>query len=416
MTEVKDAVVCVVGLGYVGWPLAVAMARHAAVIGYDSNPDKVSRLASEAGSGRLEVTADAASIGRADYVIICVPTPVAADKQPDLSDVIGAAAVVGRHLKQGATVILESTVYPGVTEEVVKPVLEKESGFRCGRDFRLAYSPERMNPGDEIHGLENITKIVGGADEATTRDVAALYGTVVAGVHIAPDIKTAEAAKVIENIQRDINIALVNEFAMLFSRLGIDTGEVLRAAETKWNFHAYRPGLVGGHCIPVDPYYLVHKAREAGYEPQVILAGRAINDSMPDYVVAEVCRELTAAGHEVAGARVLIMGLTYKENVPDTRESPAKKLIEALQKRGVTALGYDPVLEDGRSFSVELLPGLEGLTGINSVIYTVAHRTFDNIGLARLRAVCTEKPVLFDVRGYFTAGDARQAGFIYRSL
>ncbi|MFY9404992.1 MAG: nucleotide sugar dehydrogenase, partial [Candidatus Methanoculleus thermohydrogenotrophicum] len=277
--SLKDTTVCVVGLGYVGYPLADAFSRHLRTIGYDLDTKKIARINAEPGN-KVLATTDPARIREADVVIIAVPTPVTKAKDPDISYVVSAAETVGRNLKDGAIVVLESTVYPGLTEEIMVPTLEEASGRTCGKDFFVGYSPERINPGDVDHTLEKITKIVAGMDPATTERLAALYG-LVTNVYVARDIRTAEAAKVIENVQRDLNIALMNELSIIFRKMGIDTKAVLEAAGTKWNFHNYRPGLVGGHCIPVDPYYLVYKAEELGYHPQVILAGRAINDSMP---------------------------------------------------------------------------------------------------------------------------------------
>jgi len=270
---------------------------------------------------------------------------VTKSKDPDLSYVRSAAEVVGKNLKKGAIVVLESTVYPGVTEEVMVPVLEEQSGLRCGIDFKVGYSPERINPGDEEHSLDKITKIVAGMDDETTGRLAELYGLITT-VYKAKDIKTAEAAKVIENIQRDLNIALMNELAIIFQKLGLDTKSVLEAAATKWNFHKYSPGLVGGHCIPVDPYYLVYKAKELGYHPQVILAGRAINDSMPKHVAEMTIKALNDVGKVIKGSKVLIMGMAYKENVADTRETPVKGIIKELEEYGIEIYGYDPLLND----------------------------------------------------------------------
>jgi len=382
----RNDVVCVVGLGYVGLPLAKAFSRSCRVIGFDNDPTVIARHQATASviargeapaaviarhevprqspdsrpltdaSGppttdsrlltNLTFTHNAEEIRQADYVIICVPTPVTKSKEPDLSYVRSAAETIGRNMKRGVVVVLESTVYPGVTEEVVMPILEKESGFKCGEDFRIAYSPERINPGDEEHAIERITKVVAGMDEKTTDEVASLYSKVAAGVFKARDIKTAEAAKVIENIQRDLNIALMNELSLIFNKMGLNTRDVIDAAATKWNFHGYSPGLIGGHCIPVDPYYLVYKARELGYHPQVILAGRAINDSMPGHVAEITIKALNNVGKVIKGSRVLIMGLTYKENVADTRETPVKEMIKALKEYGVNICGYDPLLNN----------------------------------------------------------------------
>jgi len=284
-------------------------------------------------------------IGDADFIIICVPTPITKSKEPDLSFVKSATEIVSQNMKKGATVILESTVYPGVTEEIVKPILE-ESGLKCGQDFKLAYSPERINPGDKEHTINKITKVVAGRDNETTELVAQLYGKITPHIFKAKNIKTAEAAKVIENIQRDLNIALMNELSLMFDKLGLSTKDILEAASTKWNFHPYSPGLVGGHCIPVDPYYLVYKAKELGYHPQVILAGRAINDSMPRHIAEMAIKALNNVGKVIKGSKVLIMGLTYKENVADTRETPVKEIIKELKEYGVDIYGHDPLLND----------------------------------------------------------------------
>jgi len=343
--ELKDKTVCVVGLGYVGLPLAGAFSKHVKTIGFEVNQKKVDEISGNNNNGNLICTTDPASIKKADFILICVPTPVTKSKDPDLSYVRSAAEVVGKNLKKGAIVVLESTVYPGVTEEVMVPVLEEQSGLRCGIDFKVGYSPERINPGDEEHSLDKITKIVAGMDDETTGRLAELYGLITT-VYKAKDIKTAEAAKVIENIQRDLNIALMNELAIIFQKLGLDTKSVLEAAATKWNFHKYSPGLVGGHCIPVDPYYLVYKAKELGYHPQVILAGRAINDSMPKHVAEMTIKALNDVGKVIKGSKVLIMGMAYKENVADTRETPVKGIIKELEEYGIEIYGYDPLLND----------------------------------------------------------------------
>jgi UDP-N-acetyl-D-galactosamine dehydrogenase len=294
-SDLDKSVVCVIGLGYVGLPLARAFAKTTKVIGFDIDADRVKSLSSGHEAHNLRVTDSPEEIRKADFIIICVPTPVTSSKEPDLGPVESASRIVAKNMKKGCTVVLESTVYPGVTEEVVKPILE-QSGLKCGSDFRIAYSPERINPGDEEHTLDKMTKVVGGVDKETTELVAQLYRKVAASVFKTRDIRTAEAAKVIENIQRDLNIALMNELALIFEKMGLDTKEVLEAAATKWNFHRYSPGLVGGHCIPVDPYYLVYKAREVGYHSQVILAGRAINDYMPRHVATLAIKGLNDVG------------------------------------------------------------------------------------------------------------------------
>jgi UDPglucose 6-dehydrogenase/UDP-N-acetyl-D-galactosamine dehydrogenase len=329
----------------------------------------------------------------------------------------GAAEIIGRNMKKGSTVILESTVYPGVSEETVKPILEKVSGFNYGEDFHIAYSPERMNPGDKEHSIDKTVKVVAGTDKQTTDLVAELYRRVTPHIFKAKDIKTAEAAKVIENIQRDLNIALMNELAIIFEKMGIDINEVLDAAETKWNFHRYSPGLVGGHCIPVDPYYLVYKAKELGYHPQVIMAGRAINDYMPRHVAELTVKELNRAGKVIRGSRVLIMGLTYKENVADIRESPTKGIIKELRECGTELIGYDPLIDDiDNKIGIKGIDNIENALPVDAVILTVAHDAFKTITLENLQQVMNPKPVLIDIRGFFNPAKARENGFYYRTL
>jgi UDP-N-acetyl-D-galactosamine dehydrogenase len=411
--------VCVVGLGYVGLPLAQAFSKTCRVIGFDTDSRKVeclARMNQNDDSANLSLSDNAEEISQADFVMICVPTPVTKSKEPDLSYVMGAARTVGRHMKRGSTVILESTVYPGVTEEVVKPVLE-ESGLRCGVDFKVAYSPERVNPGDDEHTIDKITKVVAGMDEETTDKVAGLYERISARVFKAKDIKTAEAAKVIENIQRDLNIALMNELTLIFDKMGLSTQDVLSGAATKWNFHRYSPGLVGGHCIPVDPYYLVYKAEELGYHSRVILAGRAINDYMPKHVAGMAIKALNSVGKVIKGSRVLIMGLTYKENVADTRETPVTEIIRELWEYGVEVLGCDPLLGDGeKEFGIEVVNNPIQASSVDCVIRAVGHDAFREISLDELRSVVNSDPVLIDVRGFFDRAECESKGFCYRSL
>ncbi|MEI6842419.1 MAG: nucleotide sugar dehydrogenase [Methanomicrobiales archaeon] len=372
--SIKNKTVCVVGLGYVGLPLAEAFSRHLRTIGYRRNQKAIDELNATPGN-KIEATTDPLMIRQADFVIIGVPTPVTKAKDPDMEPVESASKIVGQNLKKGAIVVLESTVYPGVTEEIMGPILERESGMECGKDFFVGYSPERTNPGDEEHTLPNIYKIVSGMDKQTLETLSELYG-LVTNVYQAPDIKTAEAAKVIENVQRDLNIALMNELSMIFARLGISTDEVLRAAGTKWNFHQYRPGLVGGHCIPVDPYYLVKKAKEVGHHPQVILAGRSINDSMPKYVAEMAVKGLNKVGKVIKGSNVLIMGLTYKEDVADIRESPVEKMVQELKEYDANVYGYDPMLPESviEHFGAKPLPKLD--KKMDAVIIAVAHSAF----------------------------------------
>jgi UDP-N-acetyl-D-glucosamine/UDP-N-acetyl-D-galactosamine dehydrogenase len=411
--SVKGKTVCVVGLGYVGTPLAEAFSGHLATIGFDIDKSKVDHLI-EYGS-IIRATTDPSAIKSADFVMICVPTPVTKAKDPDLGPVKSAAMTVGKNLKSGAIVVLESTVYPGVTEEIVVPILERESTLKCGKDFFVGYSPERINPNDEAHTLDKITKIVSGMNKWTADSLVDLYG-LVTNVYRAPDIKTAEAAKVIENIQRDLNIALVNELSLIFSLMSLDTQAVLDAAGTKWNFHPYRPGLVGGHCIPVDPYYLVKKAEELGYHPQVILAGRAINDSMPGHVAQLTIKGLNEAGKVIKNSKVLIMGLTYKEDVPDTRESPVEEIVHELKEFKVEVYGYDPLLSDSviMHFGAKPLPNLD--VKVDAIIIAVAHKPFRKMSVPEIRTLMKNDPVLIDVRGMVDRDSAEKNGIYYRKL
>ncbi len=414
--NLDEAVVCIIGLGYVGLPLAEAFSKSLRVIGFDIDDNKVKRLSESNGNHNLAFTTEPIEVKQADFVIICVPTPVTKTKEPDLSYVRRAANTVRQNMKKGAVVILESTVYPGVTEEIVKPILE-ESGNRCSQDFKLAYSPERINPGDEGYTIEKITKVVAGMDKETTEIVAELYSKVAPAVFKAKDIKTAEAAKVIENIQRDLNIALMNELSLIFEKMGLSTKDVIEAATTKWNFHKYSPGLVGGHCIPVDPYYLVYKAKELAYHPQVILAGRAINDSMPKHVAETAIKAINDVGKAIKGSRVLIMGLTYKENVDDTRESPVKEIIRELQEYGVEVFGYDPLLDVLQNeFRIEMVQNLEDIRDIDCIILSVAHKVFREISLDELKKNMNRNPILIDVRGIFDEDEAKKKGFYYKTL
>jgi UDP-N-acetyl-D-galactosamine dehydrogenase len=417
---IEKSTVCVVGLGYVGFPLAEAFAKSLKVIGFDIKSDRIAELSSSNNNRKMVFTTDASKITEADFVIICVPTPVTESKEPDMSPVVSATTTVGKNMKKGCIVILESTVYPGVTEEIVKPILEKESALKCGEDFKVAYSPERVNPGDNEHTIDKITKVVAGMDERTTELVAELYSRAARHVFKAKDIKTAEAAKVIENIQRDLNIALMNELSLIFERLNLDTQEVIDAAATKWNFRRYSPGLVGGHCIPVDPYYLVYKARELGYHSQVILAGRAINNSMARHVAEMTIKALNSVGKVIKDSKVLIMGLTYKENVPDTRETPVKEVIKELKEYGVATFGYDPTLSGVEDeFGIPILKGLKQEIKFDSIIIAVAHDAFKEngkINLDGLKAIMNKRPALIDVRRCLDGTIAREKGFFYRTL
>ncbi|HET7670579.1 MAG TPA: nucleotide sugar dehydrogenase, partial [Burkholderiales bacterium] len=389
--EQKLATVAVVGLGYVGLPVAVAFGRHRPTIGYDLSKKRVENLrhhvdaTGEVATAELmeakhfRATSYPAELAQADYIIVAVPTPINSARQPDLTPLESASETVGRYMKAGATVIYESTVYPGCTEEVCVPILEKASGMRWKQDFHVGYSPERINPGDKEHRFETIRKIVSGDSAETLEKVADIYGSVVkAGVYRASSIKVAEAAKVIENTQRDINIAFVNELAIIFEKMGIDTHEVLKAAGTKWNFLPFRPGLVGGHCIGVDPYYLTHKAELLGYHPEVILAGRRINDSMGQHIARKTVQQMIHAGRNIKGARVNVLGLTFKEDVPDIRNSKVIDIIRELHEFGVETFVHDPTAsaDDALHEYGVRLTDWESLPSADAVILAVAHRKY----------------------------------------
>lgn len=414
--NLDEAIVCIVGLGYVGLPLAEAFAKSLKVIGFDVDGDKIRKLNENNDNQNLTFTNNPREISKADFIIICVPTPVTKSKEPELFYVKSAAESIGQNMKKGSVVILESTVYPGVTEEVVKPILE-ESGLKCGEEFKIAYSPERINPGDEDHTIDKVTKVVAGMDEETTELVAELYRKVTPHIFKAKNIKTAEAAKVIENIQRDLNIALMNELSLIFDKMDLSTKDILGAATTKWNFHYYSPGLVGGHCIPVDPYYLVYKAKELGYHPQVILAGRAINDYMPKHVAEITIGSLNKVGKVIKACRLLIMGLTYKEEVADTRETPVKGIIKELRDYGVDIYGFDPLAASAEDeFEITIVRNLEEAPKVDGIILTVAHNAFKEVTLDRLKSITNAKPVLVDIRGFFNKKEAEEKGFYYKAL
>ncbi len=406
---------CIVGLGYVGLPLAVAFSKHVNVIGFDINEKKLSEISDGCHEEGLRLTADPSGIQEANFIIICVPTPITKSKDPDLKYIKSSAEIVGKHMTRGATVVLESTVYPGVTEDIVKPILEAESGFKCGIDFKMGYSPERINPGDDQHSLDKITKVVAGMDIETTEALASLYG-MITNIYKAKDIKTAEAAKVIENIQRDLNIALVNELTLIFHKMGLDSRDVFDAAATKWNFIRLTPGLVGGHCIPVDPYYLVFKAKELDYHPQVILAGRAINDFMPKYVAHMAIKGINDLGTVIKGSKIAIFGFTYKENVPDIRESPVNDMVRELKEFGAEIYGYDPLLarEEIEKFGVIPLNSLNLMA--DCIILNVAHDQFKKMRIKEIKEMMNERSIIIDVRGVLNSKDVMQEGISYRRL
>jgi len=417
--------VAVVGLGYVGLPVAVAFARQRLTIGYDLSRKRIENLrhhvdvtgevsGAELREARhLRATAYPAELEQADFIIVAVPTPINAARQPDLSPLESASETVGRYMKPGATVIYESTVYPGATEEVCVPILEKHSGMRWRQDFHVGYSPERINPGDKEHVFTKITKVVSGDDEETLEKVAALYGSVVtAGVYRAPSIRVAEAAKVIENTQRDLNIAFVNELAIIFEKLGIDTGEVLDAAATKWNFLPFRPGLVGGHCIGVDPYYLTHKAELAGYHPDVILAGRRINDGMGAHIARKTVQQMIHAGRNIKGARVNVLGLTFKENCPDIRNSKVADILRELAEFGVEVRVHDPLAspeEALHEYGVRLC-AWDDLPAADALILAVGHKEYLEKSPSDLTEKIVRNGCVIDVKSVLDAAALRREG------
>ena len=419
-----DRIISIIGLGYVGLPVAVAFGKVRRTVGFDINKTRISEL--REGHDRTgEVTREdllAADIlftdtfdelAEADFHIVAVPTPVDEANQPDLTLMFKASESVGRALKKGDIVVYESTVYPGVTEDECVPILERVSGLRCGPDFTVGYSPERINPGDKEHTFTKIKKVVSGQDAATLEIVAGVYESVVtAGVHRAASIKVAEAAKVIENTQRDLNIALMNELALIFDRIGIDTNDVLEAAGTKWNFLKFKPGLVGGHCIGVDPYYLTHKAEKIGYIPQVILAGRRINDGMGKFIAQRTVKEMIHAGHNILGSRVTVLGLTFKEDCPDLRNSKVIDIIRELEDYGIEVQVCDPHADPAEAvheYGVTLCPVGE-LKPAAAVVAAVSHEQFRAWGSAELLRLMGANPVLVDVKGIYDQQAMKAAG------
>lgn len=439
--KVKDKKenISVIGLGYVGMPLAIAFAKKINVIGFDVNKEKIELykqgidVTNEVGNKALKettalMTSDENKLKEAKFHIIAVPTPINDDKTPDLRPIIGASRVLGRNLTKGSIVVYESTVYPGVTEEVCIPILEEESNMKCGVDFKVGYSPERINPGDKLHRLENITKVVSGMDEESLENIASIYELIIdAGVHRAESIKVAEAAKVIENSQRDINIAFVNELSMIFNKMEIDTKAVLEASGTKWNFLKFYPGLVGGHCIGVDPYYLTHKAEQIGYHSQVILSGRRINDGMGKYVGESTVKNLIKANKQVKGARVAILGMTFKEDCPDVRNSKVIDIINELKEYGINVFVADPIADENevkREYGIELTK-FENIKNMDAVIVAVGHKEYMELNLESIKKLYEEKPVslnseeklvLVDVKGIFDKKEAQLKNYLYWRL
>ena len=428
----KEEKLALVGLGYVGMPIAVAFSQKINVIGFDLNAAKIALYkngidpTNEVGNEAIKAcavdfTADETRLREAKFLIVAVPTPVNDDHTPDLTPVEGASRIVGRNLQKGSIVVFESTVYPGVTEEVCVPIMEAESGMKCGVDFKVGYSPERINPGDKVHRLETITKIVSGMDAETLDQVAKVYELVVAaGVHRAESIKVAEAAKVIENSQRDINIAFMNELSIIFNKMGIDTKSVLEAAGTKWNFLKFQPGLVGGHCIGVDPYYLTYKAEQLGYHSQIILSGRRINDDMGKYCGENLVKKLIQADVPVKNAKVAILGFTFKENCPDTRNTKVIDIYNELKEYGITAVIADPAAdadEAKRLYGIEFVK-LSEIREMDAVILAVAHEQFKSLTVADVDALYkpSATKVLLDLKGILNKTDFENAGYIYWRL
>lgn len=427
----RETKLSLTGLGYVGMPIAVAFAEKIDVIGFDLNAEKIALYkrgidpTHEEGDDvirrtTVDFTSDAARLREAKFHIVAVPTPVNPDHTPDLEPLKSASRLLGRNLTPGSVVVFESTVYPGVTEEVCAPILERESGLVCGRDFKVGYSPERINPGDREHRLAKIRKVVSGMDAETLDCVARVYELVVeAGVHRAESIRVAEAAKVIENCQRDINIAFMNELSIIFNRMGIDTKSVLAAAGTKWNFLKFQPGLVGGHCIGVDPYYLTYKAEMLGYHSQIILAGRRINDDMGKYVAENCVKSLIAAGKNVKGANVAVLGFTFKENCPDTRNTRVIDIVRELREYGIEPVVADPVAdaaEAKRLYGIEFAD-LDDIRNMDAVILAVAHDEFKSLTPAEMnRFFAPGGRALLDIKGVFNRGDFENAGCVYWRL
>ncbi|HOQ02162.1 MAG TPA: nucleotide sugar dehydrogenase [Acetivibrio clariflavus] len=430
----KEEKISIVGLGYVGMPLAVALAKKVNVIGYDLNKKKIELYKSgidptnEVGNEAIkqttvEFTSDEVRLKEAKFHIVAVPTPINSDKTPDLTPVEGASAIVGRNLTKGSIVVYESTVYPGVTEDICIPILERESGLKCGVDFKVGYSPERINPGDKIHRLETIKKIVSGIDEESLDEIAKVYELVIeAGVHRASSIKVAEAAKVVENSQRDINIAFMNELAMVFDRMGIDTKEVVEAMNTKWNALGFYPGLVGGHCIGVDPYYFIYEAEKLGYHSQIILSGRKINDGMGEFVADAIIKKLILANKVVKKSKVVILGITFKENCPDTRNSKVADIIKRLNEYGIEPLVVDPKAdkEDAkREYNVDLIE-LEDVNDADCLVFAVAHDEFRNLSLDKIDSLFGDfdncEKVVIDVKSILDKSEIEKKGYSYWRL
>lgn len=423
--------IAVVGLGYVGLPLAAHLSSHFKVVGFDINEANIAELKkghdrtmelsdTELKKAKIHFTSKPADLASCRLFIVAVPTPVDHFHVPDLGPIENASAIIAGQMPSGSCVVYESTVYPGVTEDVCVPILERESKMKFGRNFTVGYSPERINPGDKVHTVSNTVKIISASDAATLRLLEDIYGSVVkVNLHKASSIKVAEAAKVIENTQRDINIALMNELAIIFNKMGIDTLEVLEAAGTKWNFLSFRPGLVGGHCIGVDPYYLTYKAESIGYRPEVILAGRRINDNMGKYVAEKAIKMMIAADIQVNKSRVAVLGLSFKENVPDLRNTRVIDIINELTDYGVEVLASDPLAdprEARRHYGIEMVP-LKNIKDVDAVVLAVAHNDYKEMGLTRIAGLCRrDVPILLDIKAVFEPDKAASLGINYWRL
>ena len=429
--ELRGEKLAVIGLGYVGLPLAAAFSKYFSVIGYDRDANKIAsyragkdptgeRAMHGTSADAIDFTCDERCLREASFLVVAVPTPINGDKTPDLTPLKEATLEIGRNLRRDSIVVYESTVYPGVTEDICCPLLEEVSGLRAGVDFRVGYSPERINPGDRVNRLENIVKIVSGMDADTLKDVAEVYGTIIEKLHRASSIRVAEAAKVAENAQRDINIAFMNELAMVFHRMDIDTGEVVAAMNTKWNALGFQPGLVGGHCIGVDPYYFIYQAQNLGYHSQLISTGRRINDGMSNYVAQTVVRELVRAKVDLAQARVYLMGMTFKENCPDTRNSRAADVYQMLSEYNLNLWAVDPRVDDGRfrdEYGFDLAP-LDEVRNADCIVFLVAHDEFRSLTWTEQRRLFrAEGPhLIIDVKGVFSREETVREGFQYWSL
>lgn len=427
----KKEKISLIGLGYVGMPIAVAFAKKVKVIGFDLNKQKIQTYkqgidpTNEVGDDSIqnttiEFTDDETMLRKAKFHIVAVPTPVKDDNTPDLTPVEKASRILGRNLTKGSIIVYESTVYPGVTEEICVPILQEESGLKCGIDFKVGYSPERINPGDKVHRLETIIKIVSGIDKETLDTIAKVYELVVeVGVYRAENIKVAEAAKVIENSQRDINIAFMNELSIIFNKMGIDTQSVLKAAETKWNFLKFYPGLVGGHCIGVDPYYLTYKAERLGYHSQIILSGRRINDGMGKYVAENTVKNLIKAGNSVNSAKVAVLGFTFKENCPDTRNTKVIDIINELSEYGIDTIVADPVADAQdakRLYGIDFVD-INTIKNIDALILAVSHAKFANLKIEQIDKLFGQgKKVLLDLKGILDRKKYEDSGYIYWRL